>query len=297
MSWHTLHTGCRKRAAGIGLFFGMLWCVGGCEKPAFSTEVTKTPVPTVTVQPELTKIQSSGKPTQTPAATKEPEITEKLPLSSPEPSTAPLPSSVPDNTLAPAGQPSAVPTEKLPVTPKPSVKPTKLPAPTVAPVIVPTAQPGASPEPSVPPLLTPIPEYAALLQNGWQKTEDFFQTREIFFSGIFDHAEIVAATGRYEYQYTSSLKEGIGFAVIGEKDAVAQQFLDELVFEFPDCQIVEEGEEDYSYTYQREETLVTGRVYTCRNGENANRMRIEFYTSAQAEGEMEGYGFYLKPVE
>lgn len=294
MYGNTLHTGYLKRAAGAGLFLGMLWCAGGCGKPTFSTEVTKTPIPTITEQPVPTEALVSRKPIQTPVTTRIPEATKELPFLSPVPSITVSPSPTPVSTPSPTAQPSIAPTKKPVPTPRPSITPTKIPTLTQAPSVTPTLQPTALPDSGVSPLPTALPDYVALLQNGWQKTEDFFGAREIFFSGMFDRAKIEAVSGRYEYQYASSLEEGIGFAVIGEEDAAVQQFLDELVLEYPDCRIVEEGEEDYSYTYQREKTLVMGRVYACKKGENMNRTRIEFYASIQAEGEMEGYGFYLR---
>jgi len=144
------------------------------------------------------------------------------------------------------------------------------------------------------PLPTAIPEYDTLLRNGWQRTEDFFGCREIFFSGKFDDAEPVIEDGSYEFSYRAVSDVSVLLRIIGEEGAGLQPFLEELQRNRPECLIVKEGPEDYSYAYIDGKTQVNGRVYACGDGETECRMRVEFYSPAGSDLQTEGYGFYLK---
>lgn len=293
MLGHTSHVRNAKRAVYAGLFLGMLCFAGSCGKPAVSSQVTKTPVPVITEAPKGTNTPTPPVPTTSP------QMTQGAPTMTPEPTATIAPTPTPSITPTPTVVPKVTPTKK------PVATPTSVPVITRIPTVVPTAIPTKEPtiEPTVGPTMTPapvpteVPDYAALIQNGWQRTEDFFGNREILFSGLFDKAEVFAVSGRYEYRYTAAADERISFSVIGEEDMQVQQFLDELTQQFTDCLIAAEGEEDYSYTYQKDEMFVTGRIYACKDGEKKNRMRVEFCSPAGEAGKTEGYGFYLKRTE
>lgn len=262
-----------KRAAGAGLFLGILLGLGACTEPVVGPGETNTPVPTVTVG----VIPSQVPETPTPEPTKEPE-----PTATSAPSAAPTATSAPTQTPTPVPKPTEEPEPT--VTPVPSA--TNTPVPTEAPEVLVTPTPV--------PLPTGQPEYETLLQNGWQRTGDFFGCREIFFSGKFDRTELSAVPGRYEYRYTASSDEEISFSVIGEEGLTVQQFLDELTQRVPECRMEQEAEEDYRYTYLEGELLVQGRIYACGTQENRNRMRIEFRGPGAGDVTTEGYEFYLK---
>ncbi len=268
-----------KRAAGAGLFLGMFLGMGACTGPVAGPGVTNTPLPVVTENP----IPSQRPDTPTPEPTKNPEPTVTLvPSATPTATSAPIqtPTPVPEPTKEPELTATPGPTE----TPVPSA--TVTPVPTEVPEIMVTATPV--------PLPTGQPEYETLLQNGWQRTEDFFGNREIFFSGKFDRTELSAVPGRYEYRYTASSDEGIMFLVIGEEGVTVQQFLDELAQKAPECRMEQEAEEDYRYTYTEGAFTVTGRIYACGTDEAVSRMRVEFLGPEQGDVLTEGYEFYLK---
>ena len=145
------------------------------------------------------------------------------------------------------------------------------------------------------PIPTAYPEYDTLIQNGWQRTEDFFGMREVYFSGRFDTVELLTVTGRYEYRYTASADSAIAFSLIGEEGTDVQSFVEELLTLYPECLVTAEGEADYSYCYQAAGQTVSGRVYDGTWGEQKNRMRAELRYPAENENYgSEGYGFYLK---
>ena len=260
----------RKRAGKAGLLFGVCMLTAGCVNPVVSPEVTNTPVPTP---------PAVFTPTAQPEPTLPPEIT-KLPESpTPEPTKEPVV--------------TAEPTEVPELSPHPTTVPV-----TEAPDATPTPEPVASPEPAVSatPLPDPtgIPEYDALLQNGWQRTEDFFGCREIFFSGKWKNTELIAVPGRYEYRYTAEAAEEGSLSIIGEESLPVQLFLDELTAEREACRIEPEGENDYCYYYTAEEISVNGRVYACIAGGTEHRMRVEVRYPADEPARTEGYDFYLR---
>lgn len=133
-----------------------------------------------------------------------------------------------------------------------------------------------------------------MLRNGWQRTEDFFGCREIFFSGKFDDAEPVIGEGTYEFSYRAVTDVSVLLRIIGEEGMGLQTFLDELRQNRPDCLVMQEGPEDYSYAYTDGKTRVNGRIYVCRDGETEHRMRVEFYSPTDSDMQTEGYGFYLR---
>lgn len=280
-----------------GLFLGVLAGCCACKSPEIPPEVTNTPVPSVT--DSVIPTSEPENPTEVPAITEPPATPTTVPSVTPE--------SLPTDTPMPTEDPTAVPTKEpemtATATPEPEVLPTAEPTPelsgttTPEPVVSPTEEPTATPTPEP---VTPTPEptgqpaYDTLLQNGWQRTEDFFGCREIFFSGRFDRTELIAVPGRYEYRYTaSSDAEGV-FSVIGEEELAVQQFLDELVQESPDCTIEWEAEQDYRYCYTDGEYTVTGRIYACDTEEKVRRMRVEVRVPGTEESPAEGYEFYLK---
>ncbi len=244
-----------------GLFLGVLAGCCACKSPEIPPEVTNTPVPSVT--DSVIPTPEPENPTEVPAVTEPPAT----PTTVPSVTTEPLPTDTP----MPTEDPTAVPTKE------PEMTATATPEP-----VTPTPEP------------TGQPAYDTLLQNGWQRTEDFFGCREIFFSGRFDRTELIAVPGRYEYRYTaSSDAEGV-FSVIGEEELAVQQFLDELVQESPDCTIEWEAEQDYRYCYTDGEYTVTGRIYACDTEEKVRRMRVEVRVPGTEESPAEGYEFYLK---
>ncbi len=261
----------KKRAVCSGLFFGVFFGAAGCVTPAVQPEITNTPEPVVT---------DTVKPTPVPTApTATPEV-------------------LPTPTLEPTPEPTLLPT----ATPEPTETPAPLPTPTPLPVEVPTLTPAMTPTPELLPTATPtptpvptgMPDYVTLLQNGWQRTEDFFGCREIFFSGKFDRTELFAEEERYEYRYTSSAEEGIVLCVIGEVGVQVQQFLDELIQGNETCRIEPEGDEDYNYVYTVGDVSVEGRVYACHTEGKEGRMRVEFHRPVPEAEQPEGYDFYLR---
>lgn len=265
-----------RRAACSCLFFGILCCLTGCVKPVVQPDITDTPVPTLT----------GGVPTPVPdTPTAIPEITGEAGRPTEVPTG--VPDNVPTMTTEPVSTPNPSPTTgaegAISATPKPEEIPTVVPEPTVTPT--------QAPEP------TGQPDYIALLQNGWQRTEDFFGNREIFFSGIFDETEPVVSPGRYEFRYTASSDEGISFLIIGEEELTVQEFLDKLIQGSKECWIEPEGEEDYSYTYTDGEIRVMGRIYACRAEDKVHRMRVEFCSSISTEEQTEGYTFFLRETK
>lgn len=283
---------CPKKAAYAGLLFGTVCFICGCKITEVSRNVTGTPVPAATEVPA-----ASDTPYPTPADT--PTVIKPTDAPTKEPTQKPTtePTAEPEKTPTPVPtiqeQPTLVPM------PEPSGRPSPTPAPTESATKAPTRpvtkKPVKPTSPADTPSPTALPDYDALIQNGWQRTEDFFGQKEVYFSGIFDQAELNAEPGRYEYIYTAVNQENVRFAVIGEEDADVWQFLDTLTENYPDCRILFEGEDDYSYEYTAEEERVCGRVYSCLRGETQNRMRIELICPEESGlyGQ-EGYAFYLR---
>ncbi len=275
----------KKGAVCAGLFLSMWLGFSGCVKPAIGPEATNTPIPSAT---------EGVKPTP------EPEQATSMPVPT-----------VTEPAIKPTVAPTAVPTDTPELTPPVFVTPTEVPeaTPVIAPestttprpqegdiTEAPTLTPEVSPEPTATPIPLPtaIPEYDTLLQNGWQRTEDFFGCREIFFSGKFDDAEPVIGEGSYEFSYRAVSDVSVLLRIIGEEGMSLQPFLDELRLNRPECLIEQEGPEDYSYAYVEGKTQVNGRVYACGDEETKHRMRVEFYSPAGSDVQTEGYGFYLR---
>ena len=279
-----------KRAVYAGLFLGVLIGTAGCVRPTVSPESTPTPVPVPTGDVLPTPVEATPTPV--------PYITEAVPTSE---IVSPTPELLPTPTPEPTEEPVASPTpEVISPTPEPTPVPTVTPEATASPeptmppegefMPTPEAEPTATPEP-VP---TELPAYDTLLDNGWQRTEDFFGCREIFFSGMFYDAELIAKPGRYEYRYTAVSREGVFFSVIGEPDLTVQQFLDELQQQKEGCLIEPEGADEYRYFYAEGDTQVSGRVYACKTENAEHRMRVELHYPAETAEQTEGYDFYLR---
>jgi len=267
-----------KRAVCAGLFLGVLIGTASCVTPTVPPELTGTPSPVSTGEVLPTPVEDTPTP--------EPYITEAVPtpeLFSPTPED--LPTATPEPTEEPVVSPTPEPTFIPTVTPEPVITP----EPTATPETEPTEAPTATPEP----IPTESPAYDTLLNNGWQRTEDFFGCREIFFSGIFYDAKLTAKPGRYEYRYTATT-EGVSFLVIGEENLTVQQFLDELAEKTDEFRLEPESAEDCRYFYVIGDTRVSGRVYACRTEEAEHRMRVELRCPADATEETEGYDFYLR---
>lgn len=273
-----------KKAAYVGLLLGSLCLMSGCRTTEVSGKVTESPEPTATDQPTMTEYPTM---TEQPTATNQPSATD-----------TPSPSNTP--TVTPGTEPTEVPTKEP--TPVPTVPERPTPVPTPEPSATPTAKPTSpatvSPAPTFSPTGTPVlteaPDYTALIQSGWQRAEDFFGKREVYFPGMFDKAEGTAVPGRYEYVYTSEAQEGACFSMIGEEGVTVQQFLDTLAG-YPDCRIVPEGEEDYCYEYTTEGKKVYGRIYSCTQDGQQRRMQMELICLSESElcGQEE-YAFYLR---
>ena len=274
-----------RKAAYAGLL--LLGCVVcGCGEPGASGELTQTPVPTVTMAPQPTY-------TTKPTATESPELPTVTPFDTP--TVEPTLAATPTMTTAPTEEPTMAPTVTPTMIPTETVTPSALP--TVTPTTEPTETVTPSPEPTLtpPPVPTVYPEYDTLIQNGWQRTGDFFGMREVYFSGMFDAVELLAVTGRYEYRYTASADSAVIFSLIGEEGADVHGYVEELRTLYPECLVTAEGEADYSYRYDAEGQTVSGRVYDCTRGEQKNRMRAELrYPAENDNNGNEGYGFYLK---
>jgi len=277
----------KKGAACVGLFLGVSLSISGCVKPTVGPSATNTPVVTVTGEarptPEPTAVPITGTPTpQVTAPTVKPTVAPTAePTAVPEltPPVMATPTECPENT--PVITPENTPTPELQegeITEAPTSTPEVLPEPTATPVPVPTA----------------VPEYDTLLQNGWQRTEDFFGCREIFFSGKFDDAEPVIVDGGYEFSYRAASDASVLLRIIGEEKREIDTFLEKLRQSYSECLIAGEGPEDYSYAYIDGKTQVYGRIYACGTEEKEQRMRVEFYSPAGSNAQTEGYGFYLR---
>lgn len=262
-----------KRAACVGLFLGVLFGFSACTGSVGQPGITDSPVPSPTETGMPTPEQ--GTPTTEPEGeTPTPEITK-------------TPTSGPTDTPVPPPTATAEPTKEPELTLPPEV--TSGPENTV------TAEPTIPPENLTPtPEPTGQPEYETLLRNGWQRTEDFFGCREIFFSGRFDETVLIAVPARYEYRYTSSADESVSFSVIGEEGLQIQEFLDGLAGETMECYIERETEYDYCYRYTEGEETVVGRIYDCGTEEVHRCMRIELRMTATGTTPAEGHEFYLK---
>ncbi len=291
----------KKRMALVCLLF--VTAGAACVKTGIPEDglPTATPLsgPTGTVTGEPVTAEPVPTPEQLPVSpTEQPRITETM-----QPSVTPEVTEGPESVLTPepTEEPTATPTPFV----DPVVTPEPLPTATEAPEqgITEEPLPTVTPEPDVTeeplptitpePLPTGAPDYNALLQNGWQRTEDFFGNREIVFPGIFDFTELIAKEGRYEYRYTVGGDATRLFCIIGEEDSGVQPFLDELEQVYAGCSIFPEGEEDYRYIYTEGDVEVKGRVYSCNTEEKVRRMRIEFHYPA-GEPQTEGQDFYLR---
>ena len=257
-----------KRAVCTGLFLGVLLCLYACTKPVVQPGVTNTPAPSPTAEVGMTPA-----PTQNPAVTDTPVV-----------SPVDAPTSVPSVTLSPELTPTGLPEITTDVSPNPSVTPEAGPTAFVGPNVDP------SPEP------TGQPAYDTLLQSGWQRAEDFFGSKEVFFSGKYDRSELIAAEGRYEYRYTASSDKEISFSIIGEEKDL-QQFLDDLVRDSLECYVDRERENDYKYLYSDGKHKIEGRVYDCSTDETVRLMRVETRTTVIEETLTEGHEFYLRDMK
>ena len=276
-----------KRALLVCLLFAM--CVGGCMRREVPTDISPTPIPFHGVTEGVTPEPVTAEPVApSPEPTKEP-VTEATPTPSAEPlpTPEPLPTATPESTVTPEPLPTATPESTV----TPELLPTEIPESTVTPEPLPTEIPESTTTPE--PLPTNAPDYGTLLQNGWQRTEDFFGCREIVFPGIFNRTELMTKEGYYEYRYTTDNEDGLLFRIVGEDEVGIQPFLDELEQVYAGCVVVPEGAEDYRYSYTEEDTMIKGRVYACNAGERKRRMRIEFCYPAE-EAQAEGYEFYLR---
>lgn len=258
-----------KRAVCAGLFLGVVLSVSACTKPVVQPGVTGSPEPSPTA--EAGQTPAPGGPTQKPVLT-------DVPVATP----ADVPSGVPSVTGDPQLTPTGLPEITTGVTANPSATPVAEPTGSVNPDASPTPEP------------TGQPEYGTLLQSGWQRTEDFFGRREVFFSGKFDRSELIAVPGRYEYRYTSSSDSTVSFSVIGEEGLDLQQFLDDLIRDSLECYIEMEGPNDYWYLYTEGTHTIEGRVYDCSTDTTVRCMRTEFRSTVVEETLKEGHEFYLK---
>lgn len=279
-----------KRAACAGLFLGILCAWRGCSRPTVQPDVTNVPSPVGTQEPGNTKIPDIPETTKTPEKndetgkpTKEPEMTPSL-----TPTLSPVPTGKPSASPVPTKEPEIPPTPVPGITPEPTPEATPILSVTVT--VLPTSLPTETPLP----LPTDLPDYGTLLQNGWQRTEDFFGKREIYFSGIFDATGMIAVPGRYEYRYTALGEAGVELVLIGEEEMSVELFLDELPQKDTDCLVYSEGEDDYAYSYSLDGRSIRGRVYACETDGKVNRMRVELICPSEQPEAKEWHEFYLK---
>lgn len=303
------HAGLKKRAVCAGLFLGMLCGLFGCVKPGPIAQpvATKTPVPSPTEAvapmptsaPEITETPTPTvrpvKPIPEATATPEPEVTMPISEITPTPELQITITPVPEITVTPEPEAKSTPEPQATVSPEPEVTVTRSPEITVTPepeiTVTPEPEIMVTPEPEVTP--TPAPDYNALLQNGWQRTEDFFGCREIYFSGQFTETELIAEEGYYEYRYTKTGDATTYFSLIGET-ALLQGLLDELAQKGTECVILQEEDSLYSYVYAEDGMVVKGRVYACVAEDAEHRMRAELHYPVGEEEKSEGYDFYLR---
>ena len=270
----------KKRCAGIYAktlaFACLLFAItlNGCVKPTVQPGDTQSPAPKPTLGGNV--LTGAVGVTLSPAPT---QPTLKGPENTPEPTKPSEPTGLPEISSVPTKE--AVPTSEPVLEATPTVKPT--PTEAVKEEVPVTQEP----------LPTGVPDFIALLQNGWQRTEDFFGEREIFFPGWFSQTELLTEEGRYEYRYTAAEDDEVVFSIIGETDTTVQPFLDGLEQAWTDCRITAEGGEDYVYTYTNDSVLVKGRIYACYTEDRSARMRLELQCPADRM-QTEGYEFYLK---
>lgn len=272
----------RRKAAYACLLLLGGFVLGACTKPGMSGTVTEQPIPTLTKAPVPTLTGGAVQPTGGPSATPTPE---EIRFSTP------VPSLTPSN--AATATPTTEPVERATVTP------TVMPAVTVTPMARPTVTaaplPTQEPLPTGEPIPTGTPEYDTLIRNGWQRTEDFFGQREVYFSGRFDTVELLAVDGRYEYRYSASADMAVSFSIIGETEKDVHNFIKELTAQYPDCVVTAEGDADYSYRYTSERQTVSGRTYDCTGEGQKGCMRVELrYPAGDTQYGNEGYVFYLR---
>lgn len=280
-----------KSSMWIGLFLGIICCFFGCgrEKVPAGAEETGFPTPTAVISAGVTTL--APEPTVTPVPTEEP-----VSAITPAPTETPIPevTEEPEPTITP--EPTETPTPEVTEEPVPTVTPAPMETPT--PEVTKEPEPTVTPEPTpeVTPEVTPTPEampdYAALITGGWQKTEDFFGEKEIFFPGRFHETVLYAEPGRYEYCYTAADEPEVTFSIIGE-DMAMQLFLDGLAQKGNTCTVWTENENEYGYVYPDGQYIVTGRVYGCDTELLNRRMRIEFRYPAETL-QTEEYRFYIK---
>lgn len=255
-------------------------------QPTYTIEPTITgsvPTPTShpseipTVTPEITKV-----PTMVPTVT-------KVPTKIPTVTVSPTPEVVTPGAVTPSvvtpGAVTVSPAPEVSVTPNPEISITPEPMPTLP----------LTPMPTVKPEPTPAPDYDALMNGGWQRTEDFYGSRDIYFSAGFEPEGMVTEPERYGFFYYVPDDDSVSLSVMGEDGVTASRYREQLQEQYFECEIIEEQQEDYTYRYRTDDVTVYGRVYTTRNGENVGRMRIELsYRGDPDKALEEGYFVYLK---
>lgn len=270
--------------------------------PTGELHVTDMPVPTNTATPAPT---STATPAPTSTDTPAPTST-----ATPEPTSTATPA--PTNTATPAPRPSLKPT----ATPVPSVTPvlvgTPVPSLTGTPVLTGEVMPTATPKlPGTPkptgegtgtPELsnTPVPEptvfpeppedYGLLLQNGWQRTQDFFEEKEIYFPGGFVTARITAEDGKYLCEYQKPQDAKTVFLMEGLENAEPNEVLSQLQ-EGREPMLLREEEAGTRYCYWQENKVISGIVYACQNGAV---MRLEMQSRIEDKEELPKEFFYVR---
>lgn len=301
-----------KRAACCGLLlFGAAFLGAcGCNKQPVGGKVTEIPVPTgsptkavptldvsnyvtpvVSVTPELTKAVG---------ATLTPELvpSEAIPSVSPEvtPETTPelTPEATPtESVMEPTPAPTMEPELPPEITPEITTEPT--PEPTLIPEITEQPQPEITP--------TPIPEFSdaergpaevsVLIADGWQRTEDFYGEKEIYFPGSFSESDLTVATDRYLCTYRTKERTDITFLIEGNDSLQTAEWLEQFLTDHPEAEIYRYATRHYVYRYTEEGTIVFGHVYDCTV--KRDRMtRVEIKYPAEPTESGESVVFYIR---
>ncbi len=300
----------RKKKDGKALFLVSLVLVGclgtiACKSEPASSQVTKAPTlaPTPTKKPqEMTPTVTLGveQPTVTPKLTGSPKLSPTtseglltripVPTKAPETTTGVTPTEKP----VPTGSPTPAPTPEQTATPSPTpvIEPPLSPTPTEAPAPTELPTPTLEPEPTEAPVATPSPvaekpvDFEALLQHGFQYTEDFFGEKEIYFSGVFLNAATESGKGMYRCEYRANDSTAV-FVLCGREASGLSALMEQL--EAQGAEFVFYEQNGIGYRYRTGERLVSGRIYACSN--NAV-MQIEL--QSDTEDELQSLVFYVR---
>lgn len=155
-----------------------------------------------------------------------------------------------------------------------------------------TGKPAPSDMPTLDQTVFPEPpeDYDLLLQNGWQRTQDFFEEKEIYFPGGFVTARIVVEDGKYLCEYQKLQDAETVFLMEGLEKAEPQEVLSQLQ-EGREPVLLREEEVGTRYCYLQENKVISGIVYACQNGAV---IRLELQSRIEDKKELPKEFFYVR---